>query len=322
MKQTQVRVDEAESGFECIELVKERYYDIIFLDHMMPEMDGIETLHKMKELDNYPCKHTPVIALTANAIQGAKELYISEGFDDFMSKPIRPDKLEKMIKELLSARDLENNCGEKTTSIQEKDNDLPSIEGVNWDIAIEHLVDKELVIETIGDFYSTMSVEKDYLRKCYDNIEDEEMLKNYRVKVHAMKSSLALIGITGLSEKAKALEMAAADADRRYILEHTDEFLHEWELYTERLAVIVPQAVAKIEVDYTKIKDMLNDLKSAMNEMDIDVSDDIMKSLKAYEYKSEIAEKIDSLAVAVVNLDVDSVTDIIEEIIERIETDV
>lgn len=320
LKQTQVRVDEAESGFECIELVKERYYDIIFLDHMMPEMDGIETLHKMKELDNYPCKHTPVIALTANAIQGAKELYISEDFDDFMSKPIRPDKLEKMIKELLQAKDIEENH-EEMAPVQATENVFPFIEGVNWDIAMEHLMNKELVIETIGDFYSTMTAEKEYLRQCYEGIDNEEGLKNYRVKVHSMKSSLALIGIMKLSEKAKALEMAAANEDRDYIRKNTDSFLTEWDIYKERLSILIPKEVDKVKADYAEVKVMLNNLKTAMEEMDIDMSDDIMKSLKAYNYKQEIAEKIELLATAVVNLDVESATEIIIEVIERIETD-
>ena len=101
LKQTMVQIDEAESGMACIDMVQKKYYDIIFLDHMMPDLDGIETLHKMRELIDYPCKDVPVVALTANAIQGAKEMYIKEGFDNFISKPIRPEKLEGMICELL-----------------------------------------------------------------------------------------------------------------------------------------------------------------------------------------------------------------------------
>ena len=84
------------SAVEKLEMVKEKHYDVIFLDHMMPGLDGVETLHHMKEMSVYPCKDTPVIALTANAIVGAREMYLKEGFDDFLSKPIQPEKLEKM----------------------------------------------------------------------------------------------------------------------------------------------------------------------------------------------------------------------------------
>lgn len=101
LKETQVAIDEASSGAQCLEMVGKKKYDIIFLDHMMPDMDGIETLHKMKELECNLCKDTPVIALTANAISGAREMYLSEGFNDFITKPIVPDKLEAMVERYL-----------------------------------------------------------------------------------------------------------------------------------------------------------------------------------------------------------------------------
>ena len=85
---TKIHIDEAESGFECIEKMKEHRYDMIFLDHMMPELDGKETLKRLKEMKDYPSENAVVIALTANAFVGAKKEYIDEGFDDFLPKPI------------------------------------------------------------------------------------------------------------------------------------------------------------------------------------------------------------------------------------------
>lgn len=97
LKRLKVQFDSALSGQECLNKVKEKQYDIILLDHMMPEMDGIETLHKMQEMEEYQQNKPVVIALTANAIVGAKEEYLSEGFEDYLSKPIDPIKLEEMI---------------------------------------------------------------------------------------------------------------------------------------------------------------------------------------------------------------------------------
>lgn len=97
LKQTKVNITEAESGSECLKLVENNYYDMIFLDHMMPEMDGVETLHRMMKMENNKCKNSPVIMLTANAMVGARQEYINEGFTDFLSKPIIPLHLEKMI---------------------------------------------------------------------------------------------------------------------------------------------------------------------------------------------------------------------------------
>lgn len=101
LKQTGINIDAAYSGYECLELIKKERYDIIFLDHMMPEMDGVETLAKMKEDSTHMNQNTPVIMLTANAILGAKEEYLAGGFVDYLSKPIKWEELEAMLKKYL-----------------------------------------------------------------------------------------------------------------------------------------------------------------------------------------------------------------------------
>ena len=101
LKETRVQVTEAESGMACLEKVKECHYDMIFLDHMMPGLDGIETLHRLKTMEENQCKDTPVVMLTANAISGAKEEYLKEGFDEVLSKPIVPETMERIMVQYL-----------------------------------------------------------------------------------------------------------------------------------------------------------------------------------------------------------------------------
>lgn len=101
LKDTKLIIDEAESGPECLNMVRKNKYDLVFMDHMMPDMDGIETFHRMKGLEDNLSKEAPVIMLTANAVIGAQEAYLKEGFSDFMAKPIVPAKLEEMIKKYL-----------------------------------------------------------------------------------------------------------------------------------------------------------------------------------------------------------------------------
>ena len=327
LKQTKVQVDETESGIECLELVKQKRYDIIFLDHMMPEMDGVETLHNMKKMNDYLCKDTPVIALTANAIQGAKEMYLNEGFDEFLSKPIQPEKLEKMIKKWLPKELLVDEEGTENTEIEcevsastqdvsSEQNGLPAIEGVDWQSALTHLPDEGLLLDTIYDFYSTMTGEAEFLQNCYEQLErDETMQDSYRIKVHAMKSSAALIGITGLSEKAKALEMAAKDGDKAYILENTEAFLEEWRSYKEKLSVCIKEEEKEELSDFSILGEKLENLKEAMEFMDIDKADEIMKEIRSYEYSDEISKKIERLGSAVVNLDGDAVNDLVDSIL-------
>ena len=101
LKETKIQIDEAGNGRECLEKVKQNAYDIIFMDHMMPELDGVETFRIMKEMENFPCKDAPVVILTANALVGAKEKYLKEGFRAFLEKPIDYEKLENLIWDLL-----------------------------------------------------------------------------------------------------------------------------------------------------------------------------------------------------------------------------
>ena len=97
LKRTEINVDSAMSGSEALDMIKEKKYNIIFLDHMMPDMDGIETYQNMKTLEDNPNKDTTVVMLTANAIMGAKEEYLGIGFSDYLSKPVQAPKLEAMI---------------------------------------------------------------------------------------------------------------------------------------------------------------------------------------------------------------------------------
>ncbi len=102
LKETKCQIDQAASGKEALDKIAETKYDMIFLDHMMPEMDGLEVHRRMRSWSDYPNKDTPVIALTANAISGAREMYLEEGFEDYLSKPIHPEKLEEMVAKYLS----------------------------------------------------------------------------------------------------------------------------------------------------------------------------------------------------------------------------
>lgn len=97
LKQTQIQIDTALSGEQCLKMCSRKHYDVIFMDHMMPEMDGIETLARMKKMLDSPNKNTPVIMLTANALTGMREEYLRQGFQDYISKPIQGDRLESLL---------------------------------------------------------------------------------------------------------------------------------------------------------------------------------------------------------------------------------
>ncbi len=327
LKHTKVNVDVADSGRSCLELVAEKRYDLIFLDHMMPEMDGIETLHRMKQMAENKSDDTPIIALTANAITGAKEMYLQEGFDAFLPKPINPEKLEQMMLRLLP-RDLllfeemvEEENEEQKPMISVEESDFPIIDGVDWSYGRMHLPDKELFEETVEDFYKAIAVEAENLEEYYREIENStDALQAYRIKAHSMKNSANLIGATVLGALAKLLENAARDSDMERLHALHKLFITEWTGYQEKLkdCVKVVEVCDKKEVeDSTIILSLLESLRSAVLEMEMDDMDNLMAELSDFRYPSDIENSMERLSVHILNMDGERAVSQIDELLIR-----
>lgn len=340
LKCTKVHVDVADSGAACLELIKDRRYDLIFLDHMMPEMDGIETLHRMKEQIPNQSREAPVVALTANAITGAKEMYLAEGFDAFLAKPINPEKLEQMILRLLP-RELLKFETQETSSVSGQTfisggvqayrdpfaDDLPVVDGIDWSYGLMHLPEKELLMDTVKDFWKAIDVEADTLEQFYQKIRtDDTALQQYRIKVHSMKSSANLIGAIALGGMAKVLENAARDGKIETIDALHDTFIHEWRSYKEHLKECpgIEEEIENASENKKQIDDItiplayLDILSQAFEEMDIDEMDQMMVNLVEYVYPGEIQAEIEKLGVLVVNMDIEAAQPLIGHIAEEL----
>lgn len=330
LKKTKIHVDEAEGGIRCLEMIQNKHYDIIFLDHMMPNMDGIETFHAMESLDVHLCKGTPVIVLTANAIQGAKEMYLKEGFDGYMSKPVVAEKLENMIQELLPSHMVQMvvfNPDEQMQDIELRTNapkeilDMGQIDGVDLEYAFYRLQDMDVLMTTLHEFYRMVYVEADNLKELFEHLDEEGNLELYRIKVHAMKSSAALIGAMQLSGVAKTLEYAARDGKVEVIKALTAPFLEEWREYKERLKPVIegknserngePEGAV---IDPDVIRGLLSGIDISLQIMDVDKADELMEKLQSYRFTSDIETEVDRLSGLVVNLEIEKVTEQISKI--------
>jgi len=269
----------------------------------------VETLHRMKRLPDYPCKDTPVVVLTANAVAGAREQYLKEGFDDFLSKPIMPDKLESMIRKMLPEKLLQAAEPAKIpapkAAVESCPEDLPVVEGLDWNYAWLHLPDRELLAYTMKEFYDQINPAADCLECAYEQIVDETFLEPYRIQVHAMKSLAATVGIVTLSGVARVLESAAKDGKINIIRAMTNIFLEEWRSYRLRLQGVFDIGTEEKEeiADYSVILALVEMVRISMQEMDIDRADELMKQLRAYAFPEEIEQNVQKLAEAVTNLD-------------------
>ena len=218
------------SGMETVELLKRQKFDIIFLDHMMPVMDGIETLKELKEKDLLG--GASVIALTANAVVGAEEQYLKEGFDGYLSKPIMLKDIEKVLKNYMPEELIDDG-----SSIKEDHSCPVSVEkakaiGLNVTNGIEYSGGEE-------DFYIEILTE--YAKSADDKCASlgsflkEKDLKDYRVLVHSLKSTSRMVGADDIADKAKALEDASASEDLEFVESHHDEFVEAYKTISGKI---------------------------------------------------------------------------------------
>lgn len=291
---------------------------------MMPEMDGLETLHKIKELSSFPCQNTPIVVLTANAVSGAKENYLSEGFDDFLSKPIVPEKLEQMIQHLLP-EELLVEVVEKPEE-GNKQNVLDSlisenlVDGLDWNYAWLHLPDRELLEYSMKEFYAQIEFAAERLEQVYQQLIDEKQFEPYRIQVHAMKSLAATIGIVPLAGMAKILEYAAKDKKIEIILSMTTIFLEEWRSYQQKLQGVfgITKADKQDITDFSVVQALVEMVRICMQEMDIDQADSLIHQLQTYQYSEQIEPILQNFAEAVTNLDLEEINRLADLLIEQI----
>ena len=314
LKQTKVQVDEAENGEKCLTMIKEKHYDIIFMDHMMPGMDGIETFHAMKTMPDHLCQNTPVVILTANAVIGAKENYLKEGFDAFLSKPVEPARLEKVIFEMLPD-DLVRKSEPVQSEKEKSQIEFPIIDGVDFAYGRIHFPGDEDLQESMHLFYRVLTSESKKLEEFFENMTTDEGLNSYRIQVHSMKNSATLVGIVTLSGMAKVLEDAARKCDRETIAAMTPIFLKEWNGYKEKLQILCAENEENLKAyDKEAVTDMLDSLKQAADEFDISRMDELMEALNQFSYEDTLSEKMEQLSVLVSQFDVEQTVLMAEEI--------
>ncbi len=217
LKGTRLQIDVAASGEECLELIKRKTYHLICMDHMMPVMDGVQTLHAIRALEGNPSRDIPVIALTANAVAGARELYLQEGFQDYLTKPIDADKFENMLIEYLPSnvvyltnnRDI-NDEYEQTQDEGDGEFDIRESQlylmGFNLRNGLRYMGgDKALYGKVLRDFHSILQEKETALK---DFLQKGDM-PGYTIIVHSLKGNARNVGADDLADEAFELEKMA-----------------------------------------------------------------------------------------------------------------
>lgn len=291
LKATQIRIDTAESGYEALNLVAKEKYDIIFLDHRMPGIDGIETLKRMKELDGNLNGGVPVVSLTANAISGAKKIYMDAGFDDYLTKPIDSHQLEAIIIKYLSKDKIQSLTNAEDTEKsksqydENSENKLPDwlykVSGLDVADGIVHCGGEELYLGSLTVFAEAIEPGAKEIRKYFETKDYE----NYTIKVHALKSTARIIGAKELSERAKRLEKAGNAGYVEEIEQDTPALLSLYESYLPKLSPLfkIEEKEDKPVMPPDELKDAFEALKEVAETFDYDSLTMMLDELSNYQ---------------------------------------
>lgn len=305
LKKTGMQITEAASGAECIELVKQNKYDIIFMDHMMPEMDGVQTLEALRNMheDNLSAE-APVVALTANAIAGAEEFYLSNGFNAFLSKPVEPRRLEKLIASLL---DIGASAAEPAMD-ERKEVRLPQINGIDWSSARSHFGDDDKLLETVSMLRGSLKKDAAELNSYFMDLDN--CLDSYRIKVHSMKSSAALVGIIPLAGMALELENAAKGSNTFVINTLHPLFIERWLSYYDLLPCAANTAAKDSEDNQAEVEEIFAGIRAAAGDMDVDRLDELSAKLGTFRFSADKAEKIEHVRSLILDFNIEELLNI------------
>ncbi len=325
LKKTQLQIDTAISGMECLEKVRQKRYDLILLDFRMPEMDGIETLKRLRAMSVPGVGDLPVIALTADAVAGARERFLSEGFDDYMMKPVDGRRLEEMLIRYLPQDKV------VISETEDDDDDLLTIESdedgePKWLSELGD-IDPEIGIQNCGSADGYESVLKIYYENIVtkaDEIEGyfmKEDWPNYTILVHALKSSSRIIGAKDLSEHAAALEAAGNEGDAEKIRNETGELLEKYRSYADILAKAFDLGdddededdAALEEISDSMYQDAVNTMKDFAKMYDYDNIIFVLDSLKEYRLPKNGRETLKEIRAGVETFAWEKVLEKLEE---------
>ncbi len=315
-----MKIDTALSGKDAVLMVTDKRYDIIFMDHMMPEMDGVETTRVIRRLlgDN---GQVPIIALTANAVEGTAKMFIDEGMNDFVTKPIEMRVILSKIRKWLPPEKIEKNREKKVSDTLMGVNRDKTESQTTTDISIVGL-DVKKAMEFLGNEELFWSVLKEYYRvidkksMMIQEYEQKEQWKEYTVEVHALKSASRQIGALELAQVAEQMEAAGNAENGALIHKITPGMLEEYMFYK---GILAPYFTREEEsqsgraAENDEMSALFGQMKEAMENLDMDAMEKVVRDMGQYSYGDAQRGIFEKLRNAVEDIDTEKCEEIIAE---------
>ena len=304
LKKTKLTIDTAPSAKQGIELLEKNHYDVVLIDHMMPEMDGIQALHYMRDNDLVP--NSKCVVLTANAVSGVREMYMSEGFDDYLSKPVNPEVLEQRLVEWLPKDKVIVDIEDEEVQDEAKRDKILGISEIDEEKGIAYCGSKDAYLSVINIFHETAEDKANEIRKNYE----ENDWENFTINVHALKSSARVIGAKELSEKAKKMEEAGKRHDIDEINRDIDSLLEDYRSLNDKLKVLDKKDDDSLmEFTESMKKDAFNTMIEIANSMDYGMMETLLDDLKSYRLSDEDDKIIKNIRKMLLELDWDGISE-------------
>lgn len=305
------------SGKEAIAACEKERFDIIFLDHMMPEMDGIETLKQLRKMQKESGQEYIIVAFTANAVSGAKKMFMEEGFDEFVSKPIETMTLERVLCKVLPKSSITYVSEEKeAVKADERKTNFDRNAGLQYCRG-----DEMFYRELLAQFHSE-SVKK---RQMIEADYEQKNMEDYRIRVHALKSTAKMIGAENLSDLAKDLEMAAKEKDWDFIEKNHKEVLDQYAAAVVEIGSLLGTVLEEEEFSVTQINSekLLEELMLLMEKLrayEIDEAEKIIQKLQHIKCANLLGkELIEDIKQDVTDFEFDRALNKTEKLYKRVE---
>lgn len=339
LSQYGIKCSTADSGKKAVAMVRSGYYDLVFMDHMMPELDGVDTTKIIRSQGDAYSKGLPIIALTANAVNGAKEMFLESGLNDFISKPIQLPQLEKILAKWLPEK-LVSYVGAKKSSANYDDSlellgiiDEAPKAAAEVGQADEFLipnVDVKAGLELCGgnpDAYIAIiktfmeTAEESILR--IENFAQNRNYKDYTTEVHGLKSSSLAIGAKELSEMARQLEMAGRREDYKQIMYETPTLIARYTDVVEHIRPFVETEKhgggSKTPIDVSVLKAKLGEVLEAIDNLDSPEAIKILDALLEFRFPTEeISEEMENARRYTDNFAYEKAEDAVRHVMEII----
>ncbi len=246
MRPYRMQVMKAESGDAAIKMLRSKDIDLVFMDHMMPEMDGIEATHVIRAMEGEYYKQLPIIALTANVINGAREMFVKEGLNDFIAKPIELNVLDRILRNYLPSEYIQYVEEQKTVAQSEKSTYVRQSPMFDSDVGLNYAGGTMDTYLEILDLYVKKGVEKlEYMMQLFH----EKNWKDYTIEVHALKSASRSIGALRLADLAKELEMAGKAGDYGKIEQKNTELCEMYDAIMQIIEKFLKRMRPEVEKD-------------------------------------------------------------------------